>query len=236
MRLIPRYKIYLYPDSQFENPFFAVSHVEQALLDPDEIFGLTELILEMGFYPSQCLEPLPKGIILEKVENAEWLLACSNPFSPYRPDSSSLRTGHMYPQRGDSSGVIARNSSRVSDHALQVAAGTGPGKWVLKSIDHDVLWNMLAITANRSGTISNEGGVIFSDGKDWANTRRTLIHEWVGLSMDEKSFELGSAIHRYGELKRTTQKYVEADDHWALKGQSWHWVPATPDKIFERRN
>lgn len=230
MRLIPRHKIYLYPDSQFESPFFAVSHVEQALLDPDEIFGLTELILEIGFYPDQCLEPLPKQIILDKVESAEWLLACSNPFSPYRP------VGHMHHKLGGSSGTVVRNSPRATDHALQVAAGTGPGKWVLKSIDHDALWNILAITANRSGTISNEGGVIFSDGKDWANTRRTLIHEWVRLSTDEKSFELGSAIHRYGELKRTTQKYVEAGDHWALKGQSWHWVPATPDKIFERRN
>lgn len=235
MRLIPRNQLYLYPDSQFESPSLAVSHVRQALLDPREIFGLTELILEIGFYPSQCLQPLPKKIILEKVESAEWLLACLKPFRPYRPDSSSAWVGRMYHQLGGSSGAVAHNSSRAPEHALQVAAGTGPGKWVLKSIDHDALWNVLAIAANRSGTIANEGSVMFSDGKDLANTSRTLIHEWVRLSTGEQHYKSGSAIHRYGELKKTTQKYLEADDHWALTGQSWHWVPATADVIFERR-
>lgn len=162
------------------------------------------------------------------------MLACSEPFSPFKPDSDVFWSLHTSHARTHVEEVANTVQPQVFSPEPERAKSKGPGKWVLKDIDHDALWNVLTIAANRSGTIANEGSVILSDGKDWANTSRTLIHEWQKLGKDEKHFEFGSAIHRYGDLKRTVQKYVESDDHWALKGQSWHWVPATPDVIFER--
>jgi hypothetical protein len=197
--------------------------------------GLLDLIRDCGFYPYQCLEPIPKRIILSRIEKAEWLLACSNPFVPFRPNCYDFWRDAWPREQRSSSESEALQLPSVSHKLEPKASASGPGKWVLKNIDHDAVWNVLAVAANRSGTIANEGSVILSDGKDFANTTRTLIHEWARLSGGERSYEAGSAIYRYGELKKTVQKYLEADDHWALNAQSWHWVPATPDVIFERR-
>lgn len=161
------------------------------------------------------------------------MLACSRLVNPFVPEEAKFWPAQ--PSHGN-----GRIAEKVKSESLQTdvpesrQANTGPGKWVLKNIDHDVMWNVLAIAANRSGTIANEGSVIFSEGKDWANTSRTLIHEWERLGADERHFESGSAIYRYGDVRKTTQKYVESTDHWAVTGQSWHWVPATPNVIFER--
>ncbi|NIF17678.1 hypothetical protein [Pantoea sp. Cy-639] len=232
--LIPRQKASDYRSYGFEKPFFAVSKVANALLRPYELPGLLDLIRECGSSPGECLRENPRLAILEKVEDADWLLACSEPFSPFTPEDTAFWPMQLSRGEGRTEGKVKRESSQVPMSMSQRAINTGPGKWVLKDIDHPVLWNVVAIVANRSGTIANEGSLIFSESKDWANTSRTLIHEWVRLDMNEGHFEAGSASHRYGGLKRTTQKYVESADHWALTGQSWHWVPVTANVIYER--
>ncbi|MCX2890814.1 MULTISPECIES: hypothetical protein [Pseudomonas] len=233
-RLIPRQRAKHYSWYGFENPFFAVAEVDSALSRPYDLPGLHDLIHECGSSSGECRREYPRRAILKKVRDGDWLLACSRPFSPFTPEAALWP---VLPARGDGriEGEVKSESSQVDVFVLQQVVGAGPGKWVLKDIDHDALRNAFTILANRSGTIANEGSVIFSEGKDWANTSRTLTHEWVRLSVDEKHFESGSAIHRYGDSKKTVQKYVESADHWAVTGQSWHWIPATPNVIFERR-
>ncbi|QXI38078.1 hypothetical protein [Pseudomonas xantholysinigenes] len=234
-RLIPRKEARKYRPGSFEKPFFAVSEVAGALFRPYDLPGLIELIHECGSSIQNCLREYPKNAILKKVSDADWLLVCSRPFSPFTP--SGVEFWSEQPSLGKDRfvGGVREEPSEIGKSASQKIVDAGAGKWVLKEIDHDAFRNTLAIIANRSGTIANEGSVIFSEGKDWANTSRTLIHEWVRLSADEMHFESRSAIHRYGDLKKTAQKYVGSDDHWAITGQSWHWVPATPNVIFELR-
>ena len=44
----------------------------------------------------------------------------------------------------------------------------------------------------------------------------------------------GFCCHRPYDEKHRKQVFLQADDHWAVKGSSWHWVPAIADTIYER--
>lgn len=64
---------------------------------------------------------------------------------------------------------------------------------------------------------------------------RLVSQRWVPLGEKERSFARLSAIHRYGDVRRITQNYVQADDAWAITGESWHWRPVVPDEEYEYR-
>ncbi|MBC3474729.1 MAG: hypothetical protein ACOKSU_01540 [Pseudomonas sp.] len=234
--LIPRSKADVHCSFRFETPFFAVYRVSESLLRPDDLPGLHELIQECGFSPHECLFEYAKNITLKKVGDGDWLLACSEPISPFKPKRAEFWPLHSSHGQDYLESVTDSARAEVFSAGSNPTETSGPGKWLLKVIDNDALWNILAIASNRTGTIANEGSMFFSDGKDWANTSRTLTHEWTRLADDEQHFESGSAVYRYGTLKKTVQKYVESDDNWAVKGLSWYWVPVTPNIIFERKH
>lgn len=97
----------------------------------------------------------------EKVSDADWLLVCSRPFSPFTP--SGVEFWSEQPSLGKDRfvGGVREEPSEIGKSASQKIVDAGAGKWVLKEIDHDAFRNTLAIIANRSGTIANEGSVIF---------------------------------------------------------------------------
>ncbi|VVP22742.1 Actin cross-linking toxin VgrG1 [Pseudomonas fluorescens] len=128
---------------------------------------------------------------------------------------------------------MATASAMIS--ALAPLTESGPGKWVMQSIDYDKATNALWGLANRIGTISNQGAVLGSDGKDFRNTTRVITHIWQPLDESEKSFIERSAIHPYGKVRTTRQRYLEGSDHWQTSGSSWHWQPVTPNIEYERR-
>lgn len=69
-----------------------------------------------------------------------------------------------------------------------------------------------------------------------ANTTRTLIQQWVVLNDFEEHRIADSAIRRYGELRRTPQRFLEGEDKWQVGGKSWHWQPVTPDEAYETKS
>lgn len=97
------------------------------------------------------------------------------------------------------------------------------------------LWTGVALAANFVTSRGDEGRFFASDGKDYANTRRVVSQRWMPLGENERSFARLSAIHRYGDVRRITQNYVQADDPWAITGESWHWRPVVPDEEYEYR-
>ncbi|MCY1459378.1 hypothetical protein D9M71_768460 [compost metagenome] len=90
-----------------------------------------------------------------------------------------------------------------------------------------------AFIANFLASRGDEGRVFLSAGKDYANTTRTVTQEWVPLESEERDFAPSSAIHKYGVVRKTTQIYVEADDHWDVTGASWHWRPVIANEVYE---
>lgn len=101
-------------------------------------------------------------------------------------------------------------------------------------IEYDKMVNALIALANRTSTISNQGALIGSDGKDFQNTSRSFIQVWQPLQPDERNFAEGSAIHPYGKTRTIKQRYLENSDHWQIGGKSWHWTPVTADVNYER--
>ncbi|MFW0757279.1 hypothetical protein ACN1C3_21515 [Pseudomonas sp. H11T01] len=67
----------------------------------------------------------------------------------------------------------------------------GAGKWVLKEIDYDGVKNTFVMLANRLGSLGDEGRMLGSDGKDYTNTTRTLIQEWLPLAEMRAIFHQG---------------------------------------------
>lgn len=135
-------------------------------------------------------------------------------------------------KRQDGAPPIATAASVLTKH--QSLPTSGPGKWVKVNIEYDKMANALIALANRTSTISNQGAMIGSDGKDFQNTSRSFIQVWQPLQSDERSFAEGSAIHPYGKTRTIKQRYLENSDHWATGGSSWHWTPVTADVNYER--
>ncbi|AKA22526.1 hypothetical protein PCL1606_10710 [Pseudomonas chlororaphis] len=91
----------------------------------------------------------------------------------------------------------------------------------------------MVIFANRLTSFGEEGRMFLGEGKDFMNTSRTLIQEWVPLAEDECLLSSQSSVHRYGELRHIKQRFIEGTDHWPVSGSSWHWQPVTADVVYE---
>ena len=249
-RLIPCSEMKKYSLAHIESPFFASATVENSLFRPMEISGLTDLIKACGSSIVDCLYEPDRARILEKVKCGDWLLVSDDPFSPLSEDCFGTYS-HLTGKEFSLAGFSLRRTESKSE---QVAEGSflklpemlrptqnkpkfesGSGKWVTKDIDYDSVNNTFAVIINRAGTLADEGRLIFSDGKDFANTTRTIVQEWIPLDDDERSFETHSAKHAYGAIRHIKQRFLEADDEWQVTGKSWHWVPATADTVYERK-
>jgi hypothetical protein len=106
---------------------------------------------------------------------------------------------------------------------------------VTLNIQAELATNALSFAANWLTARGDEGRVFFTDGKDYANTFRTIIQEWQPLIDGEEHLKAESAHHEFGELRRIRQQFVEADDHWQISGSSWHWRPVRADIEYELR-
>ncbi|MFK3773875.1 hypothetical protein [Pseudomonas sp. NPDC089406] len=234
MRLIPCRDVARYPYYLFETPFFALSHVERALVNPFWLPGLIDLIRDCGFYTNQCLEPMPKKIILSRVEKEDWLLACADPFVPFKPANYDFWSGAWYRGYESSNESVGRQVERV---ALKVepavSATSGPGKWKITSIRVNRLASSAAFVANFLVSRGEEGRAFLSSKKDYANTTRTVTQAWVPLGKNELNFAPSSANHKYGQERIVTQIFVEADDAWDVSGSSWHWRPVIKNEEYE---
>ena len=109
----------------------------------------------------------------------------------------------------------------------------GPGRWVTRDIQTDIATNALSFAANWLTSRGDEGRVFLAEGKDYANTFRTMIQEWQPLTDGERHLKDKSVHREFGELRHIRQQFVEADDHWQLSGSSWHWPPVTADIEYE---
>lgn len=114
----------------------------------------------------------------------------------------------------------------------------GPGYWKTKDNDYHGLKNLGVLAINRATSMGDEGRVFLSDGKDLANTTREKIQVWTTLphniTVDNKKIIEGrSVIRRYGEERKTYQKYMESDDAWTVSGSSWQWLPGISDEDYE---
>ncbi|MFI8741034.1 type VI secretion system tip protein VgrG [Pseudomonas sp. NPDC077405] len=115
------------------------------------------------------------------------------------------------------------------------SATSGPGKWVTQEIDYDGMSNSVKMFMNRLGSLSDEGRVFGSEGKDYQNTTRTMIQVWQRLGESEQHLAQSSATYPYGQQRTVTQRFLEGTDHWQISGQSWHWQPVTADTVYERK-
>lgn len=109
----------------------------------------------------------------------------------------------------------------------------GPGKWVTQETDYHGLQNTGQMFLNRLNSLGDEGRLFGSEGKDYENTKRTLIQQWMPLTADEEHLRERSAIHPYGEIRRIEQTFLEGDDNWQVSGKSWHWQPVTASTAYE---
>ncbi len=111
----------------------------------------------------------------------------------------------------------------------------GPGKWITQSTDYHGVKNAGQMFLDRLFSLGDEGRLFGSDEKDYENTKRTLIQEWVPLIVGEEYHAERSAIYRYGEVRRIEQTYLEGPDSWHASGKSWHWQPATANTVYETK-
>ena len=123
----------------------------------------------------------------------------------------------------------------VSAPMATKSATSGPGKWVTQEIDYDGMSNSVKMFMNRLGSLSDEGRVFGSEGKDYQNTTRTMIQVWQRLDESEQHLAQSSATYPYGQQRTITQRFLEGTDHWQVSGQSWHWQPVTADTVYERK-
>jgi hypothetical protein len=112
---------------------------------------------------------------------------------------------------------------------------SGPGRWVTKDIEYDTATNALSFAANWLTSRGEEGRIFLAEGKDYANTFRTVVQEWLPLLVEHQHLKAQSMSRSYGEVRRIRQQYVEGEDHWQISGSSWHWRPVTMDIVYELR-
>ncbi|SFP35782.1 hypothetical protein SAMN03159489_00947 [Pseudomonas sp. NFPP07] len=243
-RLVCHLDVGGYSLTQIESPFFALYEVKRALAEPEGLTGLRDLFEACGLSVGQNYTEQDRCKVLEKVESGDWLMVSDDPFSPLSADTFgkySNLSGRTF-----SLGSYTLRQLSASDLPLvqgevltleRVATDSqkvdGPGKWVLKKIDYDGVRNSLVVFANRLTSFGEEGRMFLGEGKDFMNTSRTLIQEWVPLTEEERHFSHQSSVHRYGELRHISQRFIEGADSWPVSGSAWHWQPVTADVVYE---
>ncbi|MFJ3685413.1 hypothetical protein [Pseudomonas sp. NPDC090208] len=243
----PRNRIAEYDLKDIEAPFFAVSKIERSLYGQRDIYGLNDLIRECRLR-HECGNHIPVKRVLEKIRRGDWLLATRDPFSPLSEDTSGKYahiTGKRSPWTDHIGACGLLSPSQPSplmtprpyiDEASErppINDKKGPGRWVTKEIDYDGIKNSAVFLANRLTSMGDEGRAFGSDGKDYANTSRTVIQEWQPLTDDQLHLAHKSVIREFGELRKIKQQYLEGNDDWQISGSSWHWQPVTADVIYE---
>ncbi|MDA8486894.1 hypothetical protein NNO07_27900, partial [Pseudomonas resinovorans] len=125
--------------------------------------------------------------------------------------------------------------NNLNDRAAESVSTSeeGPGKWVTQETDYHGIQNTGQMLLNRLFSLGDEGRLFGSEGKDYENTKRTLIQEWIPLTADEENLKGHSAMHRYGEIRRIEQTFLEGPDNWQVSGKSWHWQPVTANTVYE---
>ena len=203
-----------------EDPFFALSIVEKSTQGDRALPGIRELMKACHLPQGRC--PSRQGIlrVCYLIERAEWLLLRDRVVSPI--DITQYHALSWFRPRLD--GLMGDEFSGPVE---------GVGKWKTFSIDVDLLRSGVAFAANFITSRGDEGRLFASEGKDYGNTRRVVSQRWVPLEHRERNFANLSAVHRYGEIREIAQNYVEADDHWAISGTSWHWRPVVSDEEYE---
>lgn len=223
-QVIPRRDANRYDAQMIEAPYFAKIEVERALNNPLGIRGLVDLLSAHHIPVSDCRLEHHKRRIVESIERGDWLVVSDKPFVPL--SVKDLKVGaELSPKR------LAVDMQ--TSLARKIALAKGPGKWVKRDIQYDRAANAVALVANRIASLGDEGRVAGSDGKDYANTTRTMIQEWTPLMVGESHLAERSIQRSYGELRRIKQRYFEGSDNWQVTGSSWHWQPVTADVEFE---
>lgn len=207
-----------------EDPFFAVSLIRDNLKSRGnvrEVRGVTELLKECGlYYSSVSLMNDQIDRALRPVASGAWMLIKDEPFKPINTEENRYARICSRQNAGD---FLINTVSEVS----------GPGKRKITSIRVNERASSAAFVANFLVSRGDEGRAFLSSGKDYANTTRTVIQEWVPLDTEERNFAFSSAIHRFGMERKVTQIYVEADDAWDVSGASWHWWPVVANEEYE---
>ena len=142
-----------------EDPFFACSVVQRALLENTTLRGLCD-------FQKACDLPLGRPLLqddiwraLKLVEDGRWFLIREQPISPI--DVS------RYPRLrwAESKLDLLLSESKYPE-------ADGPGKWKTFSIDTDLLWSGVALAANFLTSRGDEGRLFSSEGKDYGAIRR----------------------------------------------------------------
>lgn len=220
-KVIPRCKFGESRVGFVESPLFAKMDVEKALSRPFSIDGLIDLIAECGVAISDCHLEYHKQRILDRIEQGQWLLITNKPFRPIDVNGINGCLGSVFNK-------LTLNSSARGNYL-----SGGPGRWETVDIEHELAKNAVAFAANWLASRGDEGRIFLSEGKDYANTVRTIVQEWRPLSEEQSHLVHKSVSRYYGELRRIKQQYVEGDDHWQISGSSWHWRPVTMDIVYE---
>ncbi|QVM96329.1 hypothetical protein JYG36_25060 [Pseudomonas sp. SORT22] len=225
--IIPSSRIEQYNLFNIESPLFAALTIEAALSRRYQIPGLDGLLAQCGLSMLHCLKPEDHVRILSRVKRGEWLLVTSRPFQPL--------SGIPMCTVADPAGPRSLLGFFSSEQELRMIK-KGPGKWRTISIDLEGARSIVAFLANRITSMGDEGRPFLTEGKDYANTMRTVTQQWVPLEQHDQSFAPRLIVRSYGEIRKIKQIYVEGEDHWQVVGKSWHWRPVVADTVYEYKD
>lgn len=200
-----------------EAPFFALSIVSDVLEGRRAPLGVDPLSWLCDASTAWDLAKCNHEGVMKRVESAGLLLIREAPFKPI----DVKRFPHL---------SFCRPKE---DFHGEIPVPRGAGKWMTINIEYTSLITGVAFAANFLISLGDEGRVFLSDGKDFANTVRTVTQQWVALGEHEQGIARRSVSNRYGEQRKIRQMYVEADDNWQISGQSWHWRPAVANLVYE---
>lgn len=206
--------------SKVESPFFARTIVKDVLEGRRYRYEMNPLSRLCGTTAARELAKCSHKEVLRRVETAMLLLIRDDPFSPINVRDYS----HL---------SWCRPKERFHE---EVPVYSGPGKWVTINVDVDGMKSGVAFFANWMTSRGDEGRPFLTAGKDYANTVRTVTQQWVALAEHEQGIAYRSVSHWYGKERKIRQIYVEAEDHWQVSGQSWHWRPVVANEVYEYKN
>jgi hypothetical protein len=224
--VVPRGELYRYSACCVESSFFGQFEVRSALSRSRELPGLSDLIQDCGCTVSNYRTEIHNARIFTQIALGHWWVITEHPFSPLTEDELQKNSRFPFDR------VKAEFFENIFKRSL---LSKGPGKWVLHRIEYSTARNAFMVMANRIGTLSEEGRVIGADGRDLANTARTMIHQWTPLAGNEQHLASRSVVRRYGEMRGVKQLYYENEENWQTSGVSFHWQPVTADVEFELR-
>lgn len=222
--VVPRSEIRRHQLGLIENPVVATGNVERALSDPSSIKGLVALIRVCGISLGDCQLQYHKRRIIEKIDRGEWFLITDRPFQPLSYVELEKYYGFRF-------ATFSCRNSRIA--RARMCLSSGPGRWVTNDIESDIAMNTLSFAANWLASRGDEGRLFLAEGKDYANTFRTIVQQWHPLTEGEEHLKEKSVYREYGELRQIRQQFVEGDDPWQISGSSWHWRPVTADIVYE---